>query len=154
MNFDLANYPWKAGIDYRKNPHLYKIGRGQQGVLVCEPYKNELHPHWKFRTPEIAQESAEKIYSMFLDYLKYQDFVGADMAKKYLHMGFTRSRRYANHKSGKKWSNESGERKILPQEKDWASNLKAESAKVFHKYWIKARQNEIYLELRKKHIEQ
>ena len=25
------------------------------------------------------------------------------MAKKYLHMGFTRSRRYWNHSSGKKW---------------------------------------------------
>ena len=27
---------------------------------------------------------------MFLDYLKQEDFVGADMAKKYLHMGFTK----------------------------------------------------------------
>ena len=28
------------------------------------------------------------------------------MAKKYLHMGFTRSRRYWNHSSGKKWIND------------------------------------------------
>ena len=52
------------------------------------------------------------------------------MAKKYLHMGFTRSRRYANHKSGKKWSKESGEWKILPQEEDWETNEKAIDEKI------------------------
>ena len=37
---------------------------------------------------------------MFLNYLKEFDLLG-DMAKKYLHMGFTRARRYWNHSSGK-----------------------------------------------------
>ena len=78
-----------------KIPHLYKIGRGQQGVLVCEPYKSEIGKHWRFKTPNVAQKSAETIYKMFIKYLLEDDFVGADMAKKYLHMGFTRSRRYA-----------------------------------------------------------
>ena len=30
------------------------------------------------------------------------NFIGADMARKFLQMGYGRSRRYANHKSGKK----------------------------------------------------
>lgn len=90
---------------------------------------------------------------MFLEYLDEGDFVGADMAKKYLHMGFTRSRRYANHKSGTKWSNEGGEWKVLPQESDWATNEKAESAKVFYEYWVKARKNKYYLKLKQKHNE-
>ena len=42
VDFDEKQYHWKSDIDYRKNPHLYKIGRGQQGVLVCEPYKSEI----------------------------------------------------------------------------------------------------------------
>ena len=53
---------------------------------------------------------------MFLDYLKQEDFVGADMAKKYLHMGFTRARRYWNHSSGKKWTRENGKWEILPKD--------------------------------------
>ena len=69
-----------------------------QGVLVCEPYKSEIGKHWRFKTPNVAQK-CETIYKMFIKYLLEGDFVGADMAKKYLHMGFTRSRRYANHKS-------------------------------------------------------
>ena len=57
VDFEKDSYHWKSDIDYRKNPHLYKIGRGQQGVLICQPYKSELHPLWKFKTPEIAYES-------------------------------------------------------------------------------------------------
>ncbi len=29
-------------IDYRKNPEMYIIGRGEQGVLLVEPYKSEI----------------------------------------------------------------------------------------------------------------
>lgn len=41
--------PNPAGIDYRKNPELYKVARGEQGVLTVEPYKSEILPHWRFR---------------------------------------------------------------------------------------------------------
>lgn len=148
IGFDTKVYKWKADVDYRKNPHLYEIGRGQQGVLVCEPYKSELHRLWRFKTEDVAKLSAKRIWAQFLDYLDEGDFVGADMAKKYLHMGFTRSRRYANHKSGKKWNNEGGEWKVLPQELDWDTSEKAKSAEVFYEYWVKARENKEYLKLK------
>ena len=145
VSFDSKKYPYSKEIDYSKNPHLYRIGKGQQGVLICEPYKSQLYPLWRFRTEEVAKESAEKIYQKFKEYLRSGDFVGADMAKKYLHMGFTRSRRYANHKSGKKWTQENGEWKILPQGKDWETGEKARSARVFYSYWKMAREDEEYL---------
>jgi|TARA_B100000085_G_scaffold234481_1_gene222355 hypothetical protein len=149
IDFSHSDYKWRADIDYRKNPGMYRIGRGQQGVLVCEPYKSEICQHWKFKTPAIARKSAEKIYSMFLDYLRQDDFVGADMAKKYLHMGFTRSRRYANHRSGRKWKNDNGNWQVLPQESDWATSEKAQSANIFRDYWKLARENEQYLQMKK-----
>tara|TARA_R100001509_G_scaffold4758_1_gene2963 strand:- start:278 stop:793 length:516 start_codon:yes stop_codon:yes gene_type:complete len=145
VGFKEKEYKWKPGIDYRKNPHLYKIGRGQQGVLVCEPYKSEIGQYWRFKNPKIAKQSAESIYKMFINYLKEDDFVGADMAKKYLHMGFTRSRRYANHKSGVKWTQKRGEWVVLPQEKDWDTSEKAQSANIFKEYWKKARTHGGYL---------
>ncbi len=49
VGFKHKEYKWKPDIDYRKNPHLYEIGRGQQGVLICQPYKSELHPLWRFK---------------------------------------------------------------------------------------------------------
>lgn len=74
-------------IDFRKNSELYRVGRGEQGVLLVEPYKNEILEHWRFKNPEIAKESSDKIYQMFLDYKEKEDFVGMDMARKFLQMG-------------------------------------------------------------------
>ena len=89
--------------DFRSSPHDYRIGIGEQGVLLVQPYKSELLPLWRFRTPEIAADSAAKLLAKFYAYRADGDFVGMDMARKYLQMGWTRSRRYANHKGGKKY---------------------------------------------------
>jgi predicted transposase YdaD len=85
---------------------------------------------------------------MFYDFLQIEDFVGADMAKKFLHMGFTRARRYANHKDGKKYAVDGT---ILPQESDALTSVKAQSAKVFYKAWKEARENKKYLYLKDRH---
>lgn len=92
-----------TAVDFRRHPELYRIGRGEQGVLLIQPYKQELLPHWRFKTPEVAQKSADAIYALYLSYRAADDFVGMDMARKFLQMGWTRSRRYANHRTGKKY---------------------------------------------------
>lgn len=148
-NFDKDAYQerWDPNIDYQANPHLYQIGRGQQGVLTCEPYKSRLVSLWRFKTPDEARVSAQKIYVEFMKYLMKGDFVGADMAKKFLHMGFTRARRYANHRDGNKYDEEGN---IKPQEPDAMSCEKAESAEIFKKYWEKARTDSQYLTLKER----
>lgn len=135
-------------IDFRKHPELYRIGKGEQGVLLVEPYKSEILPHWRFKTPPIARRSANKIYRMFVEYKVKEDFVGMDMARKFLQMGYTRARRYANHKSGRKYAE--GGKEVLPREED---PVKAESAKLFYEKWQKAREDKKYLELKKMHRE-
>jgi hypothetical protein len=135
-------------IDFRRRPELYRVGKGEQGVLLVEPYKSEILPHWKFKTPALARRSAGKIYKMFLEYKAKQDFVGMDMARKFLQMGYTRSRRYANHKSGLKYKK--GSKEVLPVEED---EIKAESARIFYEKWKRAREDKRYLELKKRHRE-
>jgi hypothetical protein len=135
-------------IDFREHPEFYRIGRGEQGVLLVEPYKSEILPHWRFKTPEIARKSASIIYKLFLDYKAKEDFVGMDMARKFLQMGYTRSRRYANHKSGRKYKERTQE--VLEREEDV---IKAESARIFYEKWKKAREDKKYLELKKRHKE-
>ena len=147
VGFKSKEYHWKPNIDYRENPELYKVGRGQQGVLICQPYKSELHIHWRFKTPEQAKQSAQTIYMMFLDYLKQEDFVGADMAKKYLHMGFTRARRYWNHSSGKKWTKVNGEWKQI--DKDHSEERYLKASNIFGMFWKRARENKRYLNMKK-----
>ena len=147
-------------LDLRQKPALYRTGKGEQGVLLVEPYKSEILPHWKFKTPPIAVASSKAIYQLFLQYKKEKDFVGMDMARKFLQMGYTRSRRYANHKSGKKYdgpvpTNKKGVsgahgRPQLPRQTD---AVKAESAEVFYAAWQKAKKDEVYIQLRNEHIE-
>ena len=81
----------------------------------------------EFKNRKIAVKYLLKIYTMYAnDYRAKNDFVGMDMCRKFLEMGFTRARRYANHKDGKKYD-ENGN--VKPQEKDWATSEKAISAK-------------------------
>lgn len=147
-----------ANINFREQPQLYRIGKGEQGVLLVEPYKSEILPHWRFKTPDIALASAQHIYQQFLDYKAGNDFIGMDMARKFLQMGYTRSRRYANHKNGKKYDGpvpddkkgQSGShgREQLPQIED---EVKAASARVFYEFWQKAKNDANYQEMAKEH---
>ena len=147
VDFQHDTYKWKSNIDYRMYPELYHIGRGQQGVLTCEPYKSELHPIWRFKTPGEAQLSVNKIYIKYLEYLDDGDFVGCDMAKKYLHMGFTRSRRYWNHSSGKKWTKTNGGKwEVLPL--DRTEQRYMDSSLIFQRYWKMVREDRRYLTLK------
>jgi hypothetical protein len=151
VGFEPSTYKWRSDVNYKDNPHLYYIGKGQQGVLTCEPYKSEICQYWRFKTPEIAIESSTKILEMFYEYLNDGDFVGADMAKKFLHMGYTRSRRYANHPSGRKWQKVTNKWEILPLADDRMESDKARSADIFYVAWKEARENEQYLKLKKIH---
>lgn len=129
-------------IDFRQQPELYRVGRGEQGVLMVQPYKGEILPHWRFRTPAIAKASSAAIWELFTAYRDSGDFVGMDMARKFLQMGFTRARRYANHHSGRKYDKASGE--PLPQEADWDTSEKAESARIFKAALDRAHADPVY----------
>lgn len=136
-------------VDFRKRPELYRVGKGEQGVLLVEPYKSEILPHWRFKTVDIAKESSAAIYKMFLAYLKADDFPGADMAHKFLQMGWTRARRYANHKGRRKYDKKSGDE--LPRTEDAE---KARAAAIFYERYVTARQHPVYVRLKKKHLDQ
>ena len=144
------------GIDFREHPEKYRVSVGEMGVLTAMPYKSEILPHWRFKTPEIARESSEKIYQLFLDYKANGDFIGMDMTRKFLQMGFTRARRYANHKGGQKYDGpvpddkkgQSGAhgREQLPRDED---PVKAESARIFYAKYLEAQEDAEYKTLKK-----
>jgi hypothetical protein len=143
-------------VDFRKQPELYRVGKGEQGVLLVQPYKSEIVPHWRFKTPDIARQSSETIYQLFLDYKANGDFIGMDMARKFLQMGYTRARRYANHRTGQKYNGpvpddqkgRSGAhgRDQLPRDED---PIKAEAARIFYGKYLEAREDPDYKKQRK-----
>ncbi len=124
-------------IDFtiEENRKLYRIGRGEQGVLLVRPYTNDICRHWRFVNESVACKSADKIYSMFCDYKEQRDF-----------MGFTRSRRYANHPSGKKYARDGS---VSPQSPTALHCEKSRSANVFKRMRDKAAYDEKYVIMRK-----
>lgn len=148
-----------ASLDLRRNPELYRVGRGEQGVLLVQPYKSELLPLWRFKNPEVARESADAIRARFDAYLAEGDLVGADLARKFLQMGFTRARRYANHRGGRKYdgpvpadqrgrSGAHGRAELPRQEED---PVKAAAALIFKAAWDAVEQVSEYTALRDAH---
>lgn len=146
LEFDKASYPWKPNIDYRARPELYRVGKGEQGVLICEPYKSEITPLWRFRTPNIARASSTAIFKMFKAYLSQGDFVGADIARKFLQMGYTRARRYANFKGGRKYDIDQG---YKSHDRGTGDPLKGESAEIFREKWKRAEATQQYADAKK-----
>ena len=144
LEFDY-NLDYKNTV-FRPNDTRYRIGRGEQGVLLVRPYTDVICRHWRFKTLKEAKISSQKIFDMYLDYRIQKDFVGMDMCRKFLEMGFTRARRYANHKDGKKYDKDG---KVLPQEKDWATSEKAKAAKRFKEFRDLVTQDEFYISMRK-----
>ena len=148
-------------LDLREHPELYAIGRGEQGVLSVEPYKSEILPHWRFKDPATAAESSATIYRLFLDYLEAEDFVGADMARKFLQMGYTRARRYANYPGGKKYrgpvpddkKGQSGAHGREAHERGPEDPVKAEAARIFHQRYTAAKAHPDYRRQRAAFIE-
>jgi hypothetical protein len=132
-------YPYD-GVDLRKHPEKYRIGRGEQGVFHAEPYKSELLPLWKYRDEEAARESSEAIYQKFCAYRAEGDFVGMDVARKYLQMGWTRSLRYAKYRAGKK-----------SQPLEVPDQTKLRGASIFKERYDRARTDGEYIELKERH---
>ena len=132
-------------VDFRAHPERYRVGRGEEGVLTAEPYKSELLPLWRFRTPAIARTSSAALWKAFIAYGAAGDFVGMDLARKFIQMGYTRARRYANHASGKKYAADGS---VAPREID---EEKAEAAAVFYRVWRRAVANPRYQELKAAH---
>ena len=153
--FDAAALPTPA-LDTKDLRMSYRIARGEQGVLTFEPYKSILLPHWRFRTVPIAEESSTNLKQAFDHYVSADDFVGADMARKFIQMGMTRAKRYANHKGGRKYDRaerevekEGGERTELPRSEGHAGqDEKAAASEIFKADWRRCTADEKYLALK------
>jgi hypothetical protein len=134
-------------IDFRERPECYEIGRGERGVFKVQPYKSELLPLWSFKTPDAARESSAAIWQKFEAYREAEDFVGMDMARKYLQMGYTRAMRYAKYPGGRKYDADRNVR--APQR--WADAEKREAALIFDERLKAAKADATYQRLRDAH---
>ncbi|OAP65780.1 hypothetical protein AYL99_01752 [Fonsecaea erecta] len=129
--------------------YSYEIARGEMGVLSFEPYKDLILPYWTFRTVPLARKSAEILWSIFESYVERGDLVGADMTRKFVQMGMTRARRYANHKGGRKYGADGKQlAKWTEDDVDGKRKEKEEASEIFKVYWRRCIGSEEYIRLK------
>lgn len=128
--------------------YSYEIGRGETGVLSFEPYKGHILPYWAFRTVPVARNSSEILWAIFESYVKRKDFVGADMTRKFIQMGMTRAKRYANHKGGRKYAKGTGDKLQKwtggSEEEARKRREKEEASEIFKLVWRRCIDDEKY----------
>ena len=89
--------------DFRAHPERYRHTNDERGVFKIEPYKSELLPDWTIADLEPSTTAAQTIHDRYREYRDEGEFVGMDMARKYLRMGWTRAMRYAKYPGGQKY---------------------------------------------------
>ncbi|KAL8723564.1 MAG: hypothetical protein Q9225_000199 [Loekoesia sp. 1 TL-2023] len=120
----------------------YRTGRR---FLTYEPYKSALVPHWKFRSVAQAKASSQTLWSKFLEYEKEDDFMGMDMARKYIQLGMTRAKRSANFNNDRRENNdEEGGKELERRSGRELKEEKKEASRLFREVWEKCRAHEGY----------
>ncbi|MEF8817724.1 MAG: DUF4385 domain-containing protein [Salinibacter sp.] len=134
-------------IDFRVHPEAYRYDSSEQGVFKVQPYKDELLPDWGFKDKAAAEAAVEALREAYEQYRATDDFVGMDMARKYLQMGFTRAMRYAKYPGGRKYDDDGTQRE--PEE--WADPEKRAAAVVFRDAWQALTDDPAYQRLKEHH---
>jgi hypothetical protein len=137
-------------IDFRAHPEAYRYSSDEKGVFKVEPYKSELLPHWQYADADAAREAVDAIRLRYETYRDAGEFVGMDMARKYLQMGFTRAMRYAKYPGGKKYD-DAGEKR---DPKEWADPDKRDAAVIFRNAWQDLRDDDAYQRMKRHHIDE
>lgn len=134
-------------VDFRARPEAYRYQSGEQGVFKVQPYKGELLPHWGFKDEDTAEDAIAALREQYDTYRKQDEFVGMDMVRKYLQMGFTRAMRYAKYPGGQKYNDDGTERS--PEQ--WADSEKRAVAVLFRDAWQDLTDDPAYQRLKERH---
>ena len=136
-------------VDFKACPEAYRCESNEKGVFKVEPYKSALLGHWQYKDEAAAQDAVRALCARYAVYRRTGDFVGMDMVRKYLRMGFTRAMRYAKYPAGTKYRDDGSERE--PQQ--WADPEKREAAVVFREAWQTVLDDKAYQAMKTHHVE-
>jgi hypothetical protein len=140
-------------LDFRAHPERYRHTTDEQGAFKIEPYKSELLPLWTISDLDEAREAAAAIFERYESYRDEGEFVGMDMARKYLQMGWTRALRYAKYPGGQKYERREDGTRVEREPQEWYDEEKYEISQVYREYLDRVREDGAYGEMKERHGE-
>ncbi|ERH10003.1 MAG: hypothetical protein J07HX64_01770 [halophilic archaeon J07HX64] len=138
-------------LDFRAHPERYRVTSDERGVFKIEPYKSELLPEWTVTTLSEAEDSAATLHERYREYREAGEFVGMDMARKYLRMGWTRAMRYAKYPGGQKYERDEAGNRVEREPQEWYDEEKREIAVVFREHLNRVREDSAYETAKREH---
>tara|TARA_R110001583_G_scaffold27302_11_gene97807 strand:- start:12703 stop:13179 length:477 start_codon:yes stop_codon:yes gene_type:complete len=126
-------------INYKKHPDEYDISTGVSGVFSVSPYKNQLIKYFTFKSLEQSRKSAKSLYKKFKLYRGKMDFVGMDMTRKFLELGYLQSLRFSKFPGGKKYTKSGSVRRV-----NYKQDEKLEISKIYKRYLNLVNSDRIY----------
>ena len=140
-------------LDFREHPERYRHTPDERGAFKIEPYKSELLPLWGVATLDDAEEGAAAIHERYREYREAGEFVGMDMARKYLQMGWTRAMRYAKYPGGKKYERDDDGDRVEREPQEWYDPEKRKIALVYREHLDRVREDDAYERAKREHRE-
>jgi hypothetical protein len=140
-------------LDFRANPGRYRHTDDERGAFKIEPYKSELLPEWTIADLDGARRGAEAIFDRYREYRAAGEFVGMDMARKYLQMGWTRSLRYAKYPGGTKYETDEDGTRVEREPQQWYDEEKYEISQVYREHLDRVREDDAYRAAKERHRE-
>ncbi len=138
-------------LDFREHPERYRHTDDERGVFKIEPYKSELLPLWGVATPSDAEDGADDIHERYRAYRDDGDFVGMDMARKYLRMGWTRAMRYAKYPGGRKYETDDDGNRVERNPQEWYDEEKRDVALIYRDRLDRVREDDAYRRAKRRH---
>ena len=74
-------------IDYNKNPEYYIYTKTDKDAHLISPYNNIIKPMFNTDNNKEAKNSCLKIFNLFNNYIGNNNFIGADVCRKFIQLG-------------------------------------------------------------------
>ena len=141
-------------LDFREHPGRYRHTSDERGAFKIEPYKSELLPDWTVASLPAAETAAATLHEQYRGYRTDDDFVGMDMTRKYLQMGWTRAMRYAKYPGGQKYERDEDGTRVEREPQEWYDDEKRDIALVYKEHLDTVRADPAYEAAKRRHREQ
>ena len=130
------HFPWLPSAANSKSlrmsypPDSTPVG----GVLTFEPYRSTLYPLLHIQNLVAATASSKALRDRFLDYDERNDFVGMDMARKFIHLGKIRAMKNSEFEGGRMVDEARVKSEKVEGDYEWKEE-KINIWKVFERQW-------------------
>jgi hypothetical protein len=140
-------------LELGAHPERYRHTPDERGAYKNRVLQGRQPPVWTVSDFAGAEAAAEAIHERFEAYRAADYFVGMDLARRDLQMGWTRALRYAKYLGRRKYERDADGDRVEREPDQWYDEEKHAVAQVYREYLDCVREDTTHRRLRDDHRE-